>query len=152
MGRTTRGSGRSRLIHAIGRSRGGLTTKSHLVCDGKGRALAFLLTPGQVVDTSMLIETLSEIRVAGRTGRPRSRPDRVLADKGYPSRRTEPGSASATSPRRSPNVTTRSPTAAGSPDGQSTSALTRRSDTRAATSSNGAPKVQAMARHRNALR
>lgn len=31
--------------HAIGRSRGGLTTKSHLVCDGKGRSLAFVLTP-----------------------------------------------------------------------------------------------------------
>lgn len=27
--------------HAIGRPRGGLTTKNHLVCDGKGRALAF---------------------------------------------------------------------------------------------------------------
>lgn len=34
----------------------------------------------------MLIDTLSEIRVPGRTGRPRSRPDRVLADKGYPSK------------------------------------------------------------------
>ena len=71
--------------HAIGRSRGGLTTKTHLVCDGRGRALAFVLTPGQAADTSMLIDTLSEIRVAGRIGRPRSRPDRVLADKGYPS-------------------------------------------------------------------
>lgn len=72
--------------HAIGRSRGGLTTKNHLVCDGKARALAFLLTPGRAADTSMLIDTLSEIRVPGRTGRPRSRPDRVLADKGYPSK------------------------------------------------------------------
>jgi len=34
----------------------------------------------------MLIDTLCEIRVAGRVGRPRSRPDRLLADKGYPSR------------------------------------------------------------------
>lgn len=72
--------------HAIGRSRGGLTTKTHLVCDGKGRALAFTLTPGQAADTSMLTATLSEIRVPGARGRPRSRPDRVLADKGYPSR------------------------------------------------------------------
>lgn len=72
--------------HAIGRSRGGLTTKNHLVCDGMGRALAFVLTPGQAADTSMLIDTLSEIRVAGRIGRPRSRPDWVLADKGYPSK------------------------------------------------------------------
>ena len=51
------------LDHAIGRSRGGLTTKNHLVCDGKGRALAFILTPGQAADTSMLSATLSEIRV-----------------------------------------------------------------------------------------
>lgn len=34
----------------------------------------------------MLIDTLSEIRVPGRAGRPRSRPDRILADKGYPSK------------------------------------------------------------------
>ena len=72
--------------HAIGRSRGGLTTKTHLVADGKGRALAFVLTGGQVADTTMLPDTLDEIRVAGATGRPRQRPDRLLADKGYPSR------------------------------------------------------------------
>jgi transposase len=30
--------------------------------------------------------TLQEIRVAGPTGRPRTRPDRVMADKGYPSK------------------------------------------------------------------
>jgi transposase len=34
----------------------------------------------------MLAATLEQIRVAGVTGRPRSRPERVLADKGYPSR------------------------------------------------------------------
>ncbi|MFJ9469776.1 IS5 family transposase [Streptomyces caniferus] len=69
--------------HAIGRSRGGLTTKTHLVADGKGRAPAFVLTGGQVADTIMLPDTLDEIRA---TGRPRQRPDRPLADKGYPSR------------------------------------------------------------------
>ena len=57
-----------------------------MVCDGKGRVLAFILTPGQAADTSMLAAMLSEIRVAGARGRPRSRPDRVLADKGYPSK------------------------------------------------------------------
>lgn len=44
-------------------------TKTHLVADGKGRALAFVLTGGQVVDTTMLPDTLDEIRVAGATGR-----------------------------------------------------------------------------------
>ncbi|MGW7250442.1 transposase [Streptomyces decoyicus] len=72
--------------HAIGRSRGGLTTKTHLVADGKGRAQAFVLTGGQVADTTVLPDTLDEIRVAGATGRPRQHPDRLPADKGYPSR------------------------------------------------------------------
>lgn len=72
--------------HAIGRSRGGLTTKNHLVCDGKGRALAFILTRGQAADTSMLVATLEQIRVPVDRGRPRSRPDRVMTDKGYPSK------------------------------------------------------------------
>lgn len=72
--------------HAIGRSRGGLTTKSHLVCDGKGRALAFVVTGGQVGDTSMLATTMEQISVPGARGRPRTRPDRLIADKGYPSK------------------------------------------------------------------
>ena len=71
--------------HSIGRSRGGLTTKNHLVCDGRGRPLAFVLTAGNVNDTTMLPATLEEIRVP-TTGRPRLRPERVLADKGYPSK------------------------------------------------------------------
>jgi len=71
--------------HAIGRSRDG-TTKSHLVCDGNGRALAFVLTPGQAADTIMVPATLAQIRVTGAAARPRSRPDRVIADKQYPSR------------------------------------------------------------------
>jgi len=65
---------------------GGLTTKNHLVCDGKGRALAFVLTPGQTSDTIMLQATLAQIRVPGAVGRPRTKPERVMADKGYPSR------------------------------------------------------------------
>jgi transposase len=46
-----------------------------------------LVTPGNVNDTTMLAAVLELIAVprTGR-GRPRSRPDRVLADKGYPSR------------------------------------------------------------------
>lgn len=72
--------------HAIGRSRGGLTTKIHLVCDGRARPLAFVLTGGQVADTTMFTDVLEEIRVPGR-GPARTRPDRVLADKGCPSKK-----------------------------------------------------------------
>ncbi|CAG7844083.1 hypothetical protein USB125703_00305 [Pseudoclavibacter triregionum] len=73
--------------HAIGRSRGGLSCKIHAVSDGKGRVLGFVLTGGQVADTKLLPEVLDQIRVPRQgPGRPRTRPDRVLADKGYPSR------------------------------------------------------------------
>ncbi len=71
--------------HAIGRSRGGLTTKTHLVCDGRGRPLGFVVTGGQVADTIMLPATMNQIRVL-TAGRPRLRPDRLRADKGYPSK------------------------------------------------------------------
>ena len=72
--------------HAIGRSRGGLTTKSHLVCDGKGRVLAFVVSGGQVADTSMLATMMEQISVPGARGRPRARPDRLNVDKGCPSK------------------------------------------------------------------
>ena len=69
---------------AIGRSRGGLTTKLHLACDGKGRPLAVVLTPGQRHDCTQLEPVLDAIRVprAGG-GRPRTRPAHLIADKGY---------------------------------------------------------------------
>lgn len=56
----------------------------HLACDGRGRPLALLLSPGQAADGAHLAPVLAAIRVPrpGR-GRPRSRPDRLLADKGY---------------------------------------------------------------------
>lgn len=58
----------------------------HLVADGKGRPLGMVVTAGNVNDTSMFAVTLDDIRVPRERGRARSRPDRVLADKGYPSR------------------------------------------------------------------
>ena len=73
--------------HGIGRSRGGLTTKLHLVCDGRGRPLSMMITAGNINDTTMMSAVLEDIRVPrDGKGRPRTRPDRVLADKGYPSR------------------------------------------------------------------
>lgn len=73
--------------HAIGRSRGGLTCKVHMVADGKGRPLSWVLTGGNINDTTMMITVLDQVRVQrASAGRPRTRPDRVLADKGYPSK------------------------------------------------------------------
>lgn len=73
--------------HALGRSRGGLTTKIHLACDGRGRPLAVLLTPGQRHDSICARPLLERIRVPRiGLGRPRCRPDQVVADKAYSSR------------------------------------------------------------------
>ncbi|WPP34159.1 IS5 family transposase [Streptomyces sp. CL7] len=73
--------------HALGRSRGGLTTKVHLACDDKGRPLALLVTPGQRHDSVCARILLERIRVPrSGLGRPRCRPDQVIADKAYSSR------------------------------------------------------------------
>ncbi|WP_373875839.1 IS5 family transposase [Arthrobacter mangrovi] len=73
--------------HAVGRSRGGLSTKIHHACDGKGRPLAFIIGPGQGSDSRMFPVVLDAISVprAG-SGRARNRPDAVLGDKAYSSR------------------------------------------------------------------
>lgn len=73
--------------HALGRSRGGLTTKIHLACEGGRRPLSLVLTGGQRGDSPQFTTVLDRIRVnAPGPGRPRCRPDRVLADKAYSSR------------------------------------------------------------------
>ena len=74
--------------HALGRSRGGLTTKVHLAAEQGRKTLATTLTPGQAADSPQFIPVLRRIRVPRRSGpgRPRTRPDRVLGDKAYSSR------------------------------------------------------------------
>jgi hypothetical protein len=49
--------------HGLGRSRGGFTSKLHLITDGRGRPISIGLTGGNVNDTTMLEPALGEIRV-----------------------------------------------------------------------------------------
>lgn len=73
--------------HALGRSRGGLTTKLHLACEQGQKPLSIVVTAGQRGDSPQFVPVLAGIRVPRPDGgRPRSRPDRVLADKAYSSR------------------------------------------------------------------
>lgn len=73
--------------HGLGRSRGGWSTKIHLACEQHRHVLAHVLTPGQAGDSPHMIPVLQRIRVnRPGSGRPRTRPDRVLADKAYSSR------------------------------------------------------------------
>ena len=73
--------------HGLGRSRGGLSTKLHLGCEQGQRPLSIVVTAGQRGDSPQFAVVLEGIGVPrqGR-GRPRSRPDRVLADKAYSSK------------------------------------------------------------------
>jgi transposase len=74
--------------HALGRSRGGLTTKVHLASEQGRKTLATVLTGGQAADSPQFTTVLDRIRVPRRPGpgRPRTRPDRVLGDRAYSAR------------------------------------------------------------------
>ncbi|MES8671305.1 transposase [Cutibacterium acnes] len=62
-----------------------MTTKIHQVVDGNGRPLAMVVTGGQRNDGAMMQDTLKDIYVRRPTGRPRTTPDTVMADRGYTS-------------------------------------------------------------------
>ena len=73
--------------HALGRSRGGWTTKLHLGCEQGRKPLSILITAGQRGDSPQFAAVLERIRVPRLDGgRPRTRPDRVLGDKAYSSK------------------------------------------------------------------
>ncbi|MEU5386062.1 IS5 family transposase [Kitasatospora cineracea] len=73
--------------HGLGRSRGGWTTKIHLACEQRQKPLSILVTAGQRGDSPQFVPVLEAIRVPRPgPGRPRTRPDRVRADKAYASR------------------------------------------------------------------
>ena len=61
---------------ALGRSRGGLSTKVHLVADAQGRPVRFSITGGQRADVSQALPLLTGIETGA-----------VIADKGYESNR-----------------------------------------------------------------
>ena len=74
--RSCLGSGRKRGLHqrALGRSRGGFTSKVHCLGDARGRPIAFHLTPGEAADCKAY-DTLIDL--------PEQAPDALLADKAY---------------------------------------------------------------------
>jgi transposase len=72
---------------ALGRSRGGLTTKVHLAADRRCRPVARVITAGHRNDAIAFEPVMAAIRIRrSDRGRPRTRPGHVLADKAYSSR------------------------------------------------------------------
>jgi hypothetical protein len=64
--------------HALGRSRGGLTTKIHLSCEQGQKVLSLIVTAGQRGDSLQFQAVLDGINVPRiSAGRPRTRPDKV---------------------------------------------------------------------------
>ncbi|MBA0052961.1 hypothetical protein E0L36_19400 [Streptomyces sp. AJS327] len=72
---------------ALGRSRGGLTTKTRIAAEGRCRPLFLLITPGQRADRTQFEPVMDKVRVP-RTGpgRPRRTPDSVGAERAYRNR------------------------------------------------------------------
>ena len=58
----------------MGRSRGGLSTKIHMVVDARGQPIRFILTGGQAGDAPLAIPLLTGMEAT-----------HVIADKGYDS-------------------------------------------------------------------
>ena len=123
--------------HALGRSRGGLTTKIHQLCDGQGLPLVVLIGPGHAHDSPMFDPLMGQLRVPrlGPAGRVLDR-QRCWAIR--PTRRAHtghvcaPGESARSSPNRPPKSITADAAAA---EAGARSASTSK-NTSAATSSN----------------
>ncbi len=63
---------RGQKNQALGRSRGGFTTKIHALCDALGNPVRFILTGGERHDCTQALALIEGLK-----------PEAVLADKGY---------------------------------------------------------------------
>ncbi|WP_171068979.1 transposase [Actinomadura geliboluensis] len=71
---------------ALGRSRGGLTTRTHLVADRRCRPIARITSPGRHADGPKFVALMESVRIHRRgVGRPRKKPAHAFADKTYSS-------------------------------------------------------------------
>jgi transposase len=69
----------------VGLTRKGKGTKWMLVIDGNGLPLGFHLDSAQVAEVRLAERTLDSVSVARPRGRPRRRPEKLVADRGYDS-------------------------------------------------------------------
>ena len=74
---------REREREALGRSRGGYSTKLHLRVEGGGKPMVILATAGQRNEAPMLRALMEAGAVRRPRGRPRIRPAAVTGDMGY---------------------------------------------------------------------
>ena len=82
-GRCKKGDPQEPADHALGRSRGGFTTKIHLLCDRHGHPLHVHLTAGQTHESQALETLLEGAVVRGEEADEPLRPVRLAGDKGF---------------------------------------------------------------------
>jgi transposase len=84
-GRWKKGDPEEPADHALGRSRGGFSTKIHVLCDGHGHPLHFHLTPGQEHESQALVPLLegADAAVVDFDEAPVAWPVALSGDKGY---------------------------------------------------------------------
>jgi transposase len=69
--------------HALGRSRGGFSTKIHLTCEGHGHPLHFELTAGQDHESTVALELIGNTTVHDAELKSCVQPAAVAGDKAY---------------------------------------------------------------------
>jgi transposase len=84
-GRRKKGDLEEPADHALGRSRGGFSTKVHLLCDSHGHPLHFHLTAGQDHESTALVALLegADAELLDADEKPIAWPVALAGDKGY---------------------------------------------------------------------
>ena len=86
-------------IQGLGQSRGGFSTKIHILCEGAGKPITVTVTPGQQHESTQVGSLLDAVAIGGKPGPKRTRFDAIAGDKAYDSqairedlcqRRTQP--------------------------------------------------------------
>ena len=72
--------------HALGRSRGGFSTKLHVVCDAEGWLIAADVSPGQDHESTHFEELMEDIEIRSVRGPAKRRPEKLAGDKAYSSK------------------------------------------------------------------
>src|SRR5208337_4985612 len=70
---------------AVGKTKRRKGTKWMVLVDGQGLPLGVRLESASPAEVTLAEATLAEVRVPRRKGRPRQKPERVIADRGYDS-------------------------------------------------------------------
>ena len=81
--RRKKGDSQEPADHALGHSRGGFSTKIHLLCDRHGHPLHFHLTAGQTHESQGLVELLEGADIVDHDDRPLMFPIQLAGDKAY---------------------------------------------------------------------